>query len=156
MLLEKEGQFPRVCLSHRAQAHPLQELILLSRCQRMMQANNQVLGSPSSRVNVTAQWAARGYSSFVGSRTLAEVGLRSWLHDRWQRVVFSVTLWAVDVMFWITSLKQRECLSSSAEPDFPGLTGDKSAGWEDRLQKQMENLARDEFGIEIDDTVFLG
>jgi aarF domain-containing kinase len=32
-----------------------QELIFLTRCQRMMQANNQTLGSPSSRVNLTAK-----------------------------------------------------------------------------------------------------
>ena len=32
-----------------------QELIFLTRCQRMMQANNQLLGSPSSRVNLTAK-----------------------------------------------------------------------------------------------------
>jgi aarF domain-containing kinase len=29
-------------------------------------------------------------------------------------------------------------------------------GWEDKLQKQFEEMAREEFGIEIDDKVFLG
>ena len=32
----------------------------------------------------------------------------------------------------------------------------KQRGWEDKLQKQFEEMAREEFGIEIDDTVFLG
>lgn len=40
--------------------------------------------------------------------------------------------------------------------DSAGLSSGRSLGWEDKLQKQMETLARDEFGIEIDDTVFLG
>jgi aarF domain-containing kinase len=32
----------------------------------------------------------------------------------------------------------------------------KGEGWEDKLQKQFESMAREEFGIEIDDKVFLG
>lgn len=32
----------------------------------------------------------------------------------------------------------------------------KRVGWEDELQKQFEAMAKEEFGIEIDDKVFLG
>jgi hypothetical protein len=32
----------------------------------------------------------------------------------------------------------------------------KQEGWEDKLQKQFEAMAKEEFGIEIDDKVFLG
>ncbi|RSH78956.1 uncharacterized protein EHS24_001879 [Apiotrichum porosum] len=139
--LEVKAQFKAILESE--QLIP-KELIFLTRCQRMMQANNQTLGSPSSRVNVTAQWAARGYAnSLTGSRALSAVGFQTWLKDRLQMVVFRFTLWVIDVAFWWTKLKQRWGSSDAL-------------GWEDRLQKQMESLARDEFGIEIDDTVFLG
>jgi aarF domain-containing kinase len=32
----------------------------------------------------------------------------------------------------------------------------KRQGWEDQLQHQFESMAKEEFGIELDDTVFLG
>ncbi|TXT13586.1 hypothetical protein VHUM_00953 [Vanrija humicola] len=113
VILENEKFIPR-------------ELILLGRCQRMMQANNQTLGSPSSRVNITAevgfvvmchlspanalQWAARGWSnSLTGSRTLHAVGLKTWLHDRWEMVLFRITVWAIDALFRWTNFRNSEC-----------------------------------------------
>lgn len=72
----------------------------------MMQANNQTLGSPSSRVNITAEWAARGWAnSLTGSRTLRAVGIRTWLHDRWEMVLFRVTVWAIDALFRWTNFR---------------------------------------------------
>ncbi|KAL7421425.1 hypothetical protein Q5752_004311 [Cryptotrichosporon argae] len=131
-MLENEQLIPR-------------ELIFLSRCQRMMQANNQLLGSPSSRVNLTAKWASIGYtSSLTGARDLRTVGLRTWLRDRLDAVVFRLTVGVVDLAFWATQIKQ--CYFGSV----------RDGNWEDKLQRQMEELAREEFGIEIDDTVFLG
>ncbi|BEI82769.1 hypothetical protein CcaverHIS002_0306370 [Cutaneotrichosporon cavernicola] len=119
------------------------ELIFVGRCQRMLQANNQLLGSPSERINITAAWAAKGYAEFAGSRALADIGFRRWLRDRYDSFVFRFTLWVIDWAFWWTSLKAR----------FSRTTGN----WEDRLQAQMEKMAREEFGIEIDgNTAFLG
>ncbi|BEI98336.1 hypothetical protein CcaverHIS631_0306350 [Cutaneotrichosporon cavernicola] len=129
-LLESEQLIPR-------------ELIFVGRCQRMLQANNQLLGSPSERINITAAWAAKGYAEFAGSRALADIGFRRWLRDRYDSFVFRFTLWVIDWAFWWTSLKAR----------FSRTTGN----WEDRLQAQMEKMAREEFGIEIDgNTAFLG
>lgn len=92
-LLESEQLIPR-------------ELIFITRCQRMMQANNQMLGSPSARINITAKWAAIGYTnSLTGSRTLDAVGLRIWLKDRWQGAVFRFTLWLIDMAHWFTQIK---------------------------------------------------
>lgn len=58
-MLENEQLIPRVCLSKTPFVGPIadvfKELIFLTRCQRMMQANNQLLGSPSARVNLTAK-----------------------------------------------------------------------------------------------------
>ncbi|WVQ94794.1 hypothetical protein IAU59_001877 [Kwoniella sp. CBS 9459] len=130
-MLENEQLIPR-------------ELIFLTRCQRMMQANNQLLGSPSSRVNLTAKWASIGYTrSLTGSRSLRTVGVVRWVRDRFDAFLFRFTLSIVDLAFWFTLQKQRF------------LPKDKG-GWEDKLQKQFEAMAKEEFGIEIDDTVFLG
>ncbi|KAK6904491.1 Atypical/ABC1/ABC1-B protein kinase [Kwoniella mangroviensis CBS 10435] len=130
-MLENEQLIPR-------------ELIFLTRCQRMMQANNQLLGSPSSRVNLAARWASIGYTnSLTGSRSLNSVGLSTWLKDRLDAFVFRLTLSIVDLVFWFTLQKQR-------------FLPKEKGGWEDKLQKQFEAMAKEEFGIEIDDTVFLG
>jgi aarF domain-containing kinase len=78
----------------------------------MMQANNQTLGSPSSRVNLSAKWASIGYTrSLTGSRDLRSVGLWTWIKDRSNAVIFRFTLGAVDLAFWITTVKQRKYLS---------------------------------------------
>jgi aarF domain-containing kinase len=109
----------------------------------MLQANNQLLGSPSERINITAAWAAKGYAEFAGSRALRDIGLRRWLRDRYDSALFRLTLWVIEWAFWWTSLKAR----------FSRSTG----SWEDRLQAQMERMAKEEFGIEIDgNTAFLG
>ncbi|KAK1921885.1 putative mitochondrion protein [Papiliotrema laurentii] len=131
-MLENEQLIPR-------------ELIFLSRCQRMMQANNQVLGSPSSRVNLTAKWASIGYNnSITDPRTLSRVGLSTWLRDRLDTVIFRVTMGFIDLAFWATQARQWFVPKSKRE------------GWEDKLQHQFEHMAKEEFGIELDDTVFLG
>lgn len=64
------------------------------------------------------------------------------MKDRLQNVLFRITLGFVDLaFFW------NQVLSYFT----PG-----QKGWEDKLQKQFEAMAKEEFGIEIDDTVFLG
>ncbi|ODN88455.1 Atypical/ABC1/ABC1-B protein kinase [Cryptococcus wingfieldii CBS 7118] len=130
-MLENEQLIPR-------------ELIFLTRCQRMMQAANQLLGSPSSRINITAKWASIGYTrSLTGSRSLHNVGWWVWMRERVEDVIFRVTVGFFDLAFWANALKQRI---------MPREKGD----WEERLQAQFETMAKEEFGIEIDDDVFLG
>ncbi|ODN75109.1 hypothetical protein L202_06324 [Cryptococcus amylolentus CBS 6039] len=130
-MLENEQLIPR-------------ELIFLTRCQRMMQAANQLLGSPSSRINITAKWASIGYTrSLTGSRSLHIVGWWVWMRERVEDVIFRVTVGFFDLAFWANALKQRI---------MPREKGD----WEERLQAQFETMAKEEFGIEIDDDVFLG
>lgn len=64
------------------------------------------------------------------------------MHDRWEMAKFQLTLWVIDVAFWWSKLVQW------FRPQGPD--------WEGRLQKQMEQLAKNEFGLEIDDSAFLG
>lgn len=89
------------------------------------------------------QWAGIGYSRSVTSpRTLQAVGLRNYLWDRFHSVLFRITMGFVDIAFYWNKMLAYFT---------PG-----QKGWEDRLQKQFEAMAKEEFGIEIDDTVFLG
>ena len=101
------------------------------------------------------QWASIGYSrSIADPRTISRVGLSTWLRDRIDIVIFRLTLGFVDIVFWISRLKQRR--SSQRILLIPGFIPRHKQGWEDQLQQQFEAMAKEEFGIEIDDEVFLG
>ncbi|GAA5820221.1 hypothetical protein JCM11251_005532 [Rhodosporidiobolus azoricus] len=124
------------------------ELIFTTRAMRMMQGNNQAVGSPSNRINILAHYAAKGLaqSTPTHSNSLMTVGLRSYLTDKFRLAVFKVVLLAVDFGFLVTRIRAW----------FMELTGKKGEGLEDLLQKQVTDLARAEFGVELDDNAFAG
>jgi len=56
------------------------------------------------------QWASIGYNrSITSPRTLANVGLSSWLRDRFNTVIFRVTMSVIDLAFWFSQVRQCEC-----------------------------------------------
>jgi len=56
------------------------------------------------------QWASIGYNrSITSPRTLANVGFSSWMRDRFNTVIFRVTLGVIDFAFWFSQIKQCEC-----------------------------------------------
>ncbi|KAJ9118281.1 hypothetical protein QFC22_004192 [Naganishia vaughanmartiniae] len=123
------------------------ELIFITRNQRMSQANNQTIGSLSPRINITAHWAARGYrDSVLLDRSLKAEGMTGWLIDRRDNFVFRLALLVLDANFWGTRFKQW----------WYSNEGKGKKGWEDQLQAQFEKMAKDEFGIELQDDVFFG
>lgn len=83
-----------------------------------------------------------------------------WLRDRWDAFVFRLTLSLVNLAFWLTTLKQSEqpimCLRCRADVLSTELIPRDKGNWEDRIQAQFEAMAKEEFGIEINDQVFLG
>ncbi|KAF8681603.1 ABC1 family [Rhizoctonia solani] len=115
------------------------ELIFVGRAQRMLQANNQSLGSPSNRLNITARWAAAGYAQAVPSVTY---GISNTFHAVVSLVVFRIALSVVDLGFWFTRVWQW-------------LYG-PAWGFEDVLDKQFRDMARSELGVEIGDDAFNG
>ncbi|GAA6013806.1 hypothetical protein JCM10207_008198 [Rhodosporidiobolus poonsookiae] len=134
-MLESEELIPR-------------ELIFVTRAMRMMQGNNQAVGSPSNRINILAHYAAKGLaqSSPSASRSLTAIGLRSYLSETFRLAVFRVVLFAVDVGFLFTRLRAW----------FMERFGQKGEGLEDLLQRQVTDMARQEFGVELDDAAFAG
>ncbi|GAA5910016.1 ABC1 kinase family protein [Sporobolomyces salmoneus] len=134
-MLESEELIPR-------------ELIFVTRGLRMLQANNQAMGSPSNRINIHAHYAADGLASFTpaASRSLTQIGLKTYAIEKVRLVIFRVVLFAVDIGFQITRLRSW----------ITERMGGKGEGLEDLLQRQVTDMARNEFGVELDDAAFSG
>lgn len=150
------------------------ELILLARSMRMIQANNQTLGSPSNRINIMAHYASEGYamtqlpppspfsfsfssllnrsSSSTTNSNQPPVSLqlfKSYFISKTQSFIFHFALFAIDVGFMLTRFRSfvlETCSSGGA----------KREGFEDLLQRQVSAMARDELGIELGDEAFQG
>ena len=77
-----------------------QELIFIGRNLRIVQGNNQFLGSPVNRVKITGSWA---------SRALTENRDAKW-QDRWREygkhILFRVVLLSTDAVFYWAKLRQ--------------------------------------------------
>ncbi|KAL9088339.1 MAG: hypothetical protein Q9165_006264 [Trypethelium subeluteriae] len=120
-LLAEEENFPR-------------ELLFLGRNLRIVQGNNQFLGSPVNRIKITGTWA---------SRALAESRKQSWnqeIKGWWDHAKFKVVMFGSDLIFWWAKLKQ--------------WTG-QGLGMEDELEGKMKSMAKD-FGVDLNHGVFEG
>ncbi|RAH83822.1 ABC1 domain protein [Aspergillus japonicus CBS 114.51] len=109
-------------------------LIFIGRNLRIVQANNQFLGSPVNRVKITGTWA---------SRALAEdrpEGVAARLRGAWAHLVFRAVLFGTDLFFWFTKVRQ-----------FLRLGG----GMEDEIELQMRGVAKD-MGVELGSNIFEG
>lgn len=110
------------------------ELIFLGRNMRIVQANNQRLGSPVNRVKRMGLWA---------SASLYEDRDRPWrqrLANAWRHVLFSAVLALSDVLFYFFRLRQ-----------WLGVGG----GLEDEVEARMKDVAK-EYGVELQHGVFEG
>ena len=97
-----------------------QELIFIGRNLRIVQGNNQFLGSPVNRIKITGLWA---------SRALAESKDATW-QERWREygrhVLFRTVLLTTDVWFYWTKLKQLLGLGK---------------GMDDEIEESMRKMA---------------
>lgn len=110
------------------------ELIFIGRNMRIVQANNQSMGSPVNRIKRMGNWA---------SRSLYEDKDRHWrerVNMAWRHIIFKGVMLLSDVFFYFFRIKQ-----------FVGL----GLGMEDELENQMKEMAK-EFGIELQHEVFEG
>lgn len=111
-----------------------QELIFIGRNLRIVQGNNQFLGSPVNRIKITGNWA---------SRALVESPDLSW-NEKWanfgRHIVFKFVLFGSDVVFYTSKVRQ-----------WFGFGG----GMEDDIERQMQHMAKD-FGVELNHSVFEG
>ena len=112
------------------------ELLFISRSLRILQLNNQHLGSPVNRIKTMGLWAS---GALAESRDLsARNRLRYWIGH----LVFRMVLFGTDVAFWYARVKRRWWL---------GVGG----GMEDEIEERMRQMAKG-FGVELNHAVFEG
>ncbi|KAK1981423.1 ABC1 family protein [Colletotrichum cereale] len=110
------------------------ELVFIGRNMRIVQGNNQYLGSPVNRVKMMGAWA---------SRSLFEDPNLPWARragNAWRHLLFKGVLALTDVAFYFFKIKQ-----------WLGVGG----GMEDEMEKRMKDIAQD-FGVELQHEVFEG
>ena len=111
-----------------------QELIFIGRNLRIVQGNNQFLGSPVNRIRITGYWASR---SLVDSPDLSYTEK---LKNYGRHIIFNIVLLSSDAVFYGSKIRQ-----------FFGMGG----GMEDDIENQMRHMAKD-FGVELNHGVFDG
>ncbi len=137
------------------------ELIFVGRALRIIQANNQYLGSPVNRIKLTGMWASRAVTrAEAGLETIAQLkaggqpvvprtslSIRG-VFSQWDRAfhavmreaVFRFVLLSSDLFFWITRIRQ-----------WAGIGG----GMEDELEAQMRSVASG-LGVQLNSSIFEG
>lgn len=110
------------------------ELIFIGRNMRIVQGNNQFMGSPVNRVKMMGNWASA--SLFQD----ANLPLRERLFNAWRHLIFKSVLFVTDIAFYTFKIRQ-----------WLGLGG----GMEDEVEKRMAVMAKD-FGVELQHDVFEG
>jgi len=115
-------------------------LIFIGRNMRIVQGNNQLLGSPVNRIKITGTWASR-------SLTVApNLSWRQRFGNYVQYLVFLAVSLSIDIAFWTSKLRQWTRLKL-------GLKGE---GFEDELERTMRGFAKTNFGVEIAQNAFEG
>jgi aarF domain-containing kinase len=111
------------------------ELIFIGRNMRIVQGNNQFLGSPVNRIKMTGAWASRSLfdSPDLSYRERFANGLR--------HLLFKVVLFGTDVAFYTARVRQ-----------WLGWGG----GLEDEIEEKLRGIAKDTFGVELQHSVFEG
>jgi aarF domain-containing kinase len=128
---EGEGKLPR-------------ELVFLARNLRIVQGNNQFLGSPVNRLKITAIWASRARASepsrFRSPSSSIASSIWSRIQATYRHALFLAVLWASDAMWWVSRVRQVLGLGGGMEEDV-----------EERLREVMRG-----FGVEMRHGLFEG
>lgn len=110
------------------------ELIFIGRNMRIVQGNNQYLGSPVNRIKMMGEWASR--SLYQDTNLPYSQRLR----NGWQHIIFKTVITVSDIYFYFFKIRQ-----------WLGIGG----GMEDEMEERMKAVASD-FGIELQHEVFDG
>ncbi|KAK3061832.1 hypothetical protein LTS18_005346, partial [Coniosporium uncinatum] len=110
------------------------ELIFIGRNLRIVQGNNQYLGSPVNRIKITGLWASRALAENPDLAFAQRV--RNW----GRHLVFRTVLLGTDAVWWWARLRQAL-----------GLGGGMDQELEDRMRKMAKGM-----GIELQHGVFEG
>jgi aarF domain-containing kinase len=116
------------------------ELVFIGRNMRIVQGNNQALGSPINRVKVMGTWASGALVTNPNLSTKEKVG------EYVMYLRFRTTLLVLDGAFWASRLRGwvREKF------------GLKREGFEDEMERKMRGIAKSNFGMDIAPEAFEG
>ncbi|KAG1782084.1 ABC1 family-domain-containing protein [Suillus placidus] len=121
------------------------ELIFLGRNMRIVQGNNQSLGSPVNRIKITAYWASRSLVT-THERSSYAWWTRLDARELWRDVLFRTAMFSLDIVFWVSKIRQR----------VRALLGLTNGGFEDELERSVRGFARSTFGVEVGPGAFEG
>lgn len=110
------------------------ELIFIGRNLRIVQGNNQFLGSPVNRIKITGLWASRALVDNPHQSLLERT------KNLGRHLVFRTVLLGSDAVWWYYRARQ--------------LLG-FGKGMDDEIEQQMKRVAKD-FGVELQHDVFDG
>lgn len=108
---------------------------------RMVQGNNQSLGSPVNRIKITGVWASRSLTS-TPSLTLPERA-----REYWYYLLFRGVMLGLDLVFWESRVR------GWARRNFLGRSGGE--GFEAEMEKSMRRFAKS-IGVEVAPGAFQG
>lgn len=109
-------------------------LAFIGRSLRIVQGNNQYLGSPVNRIKIIGNWASR---SLVDSPDLPLVEK---IQNFGRHLIFKLVLFGSDVFFYASKVKQ-----------YFG----RGKGMEDEIEQRMREMMKD-YGVEMNHSVFEG
>ncbi|KAF4124625.1 hypothetical protein GMORB2_5291 [Geosmithia morbida] len=112
------------------------ELVFLGRNMRIVQGNNQFLGSPVNRVKMMGQWASRSLYEDP------DMPMAPRFANALRHVLFSLVMVATDLAFYFYKIRQ-----------FLGRGAGK--GMEDVMEDHLKSMAS-EYGIELQEALFDG
>lgn len=121
------------------------------RRERRLTSLEKALGSPSNRINILAHWAVTGLavsSTYQPTGRAQKFALRPFIWEKTQLLIFQVALFAIDLGFIITQVRQWVITKTGGRKE--------GEGFEDILQRQVSAMAREEFGVELDESAFQG
>ncbi|EGN97200.1 hypothetical protein SERLA73DRAFT_110371 [Serpula lacrymans var. lacrymans S7.3] len=116
------------------------ELIFLGRNMRMVQGNNQSLGTPVNRIKITGYWASRSLTRTPNLPFLQR------LKEYWHYFIFRSIMFSVDVFFWTSKLRQQ----------IKARLGQKGEDFEDELERTMRGFAKSNLGVDVAPNAFEG
>ena len=101
----------------------------------IVQGNNQMLGSPVNRIKIIGRAAA---DAIPRSEDLGFCGR---VKERFYKGVFHTVMTSIDAAFWLSHTRKR-------------ITGSADDSFEDELDRQMREVAKTQYGIDIDPSAY--
>lgn len=121
-MLANEQLFPR-------------ELMFLGRTIRILQGDNQYVGSPVNRIKIMGTWASRALVDDKGLSFMER------LSNLFRHIVFRFVLLSSDAAFITSRIRQRLGLGQGMESD---------------IEEAMRRIAKNTYGIELNHSLFDG